>query len=240
MSRKGFTLVELIITVGIIAVLAAILLPALNVAREAARKTQCASNLRTLAIGFTGYAADNTGALPGIATIPPTPSDWIYWASWNGAPFDDFSKGPISQYVGGNESTFRCPSDDAINHTVPANTIEQPQAPYRYSYLMNAFSADIERYACCLVSSQCRLAGVRHPSEKILLIEGNEQTMVDGVWVPPPNIGSVLNDLSDRHDRQGGNPNPKLLMGRGNVAFVDTHVEFVTPQFVHDPIHYQQ
>jgi prepilin-type processing-associated H-X9-DG protein len=64
--------------------------------------------------------------------------------------------------------------------------------------------------------------------------------MVDGVWVPPPNVGSVLNDLSDRHDRLASNPIGSPIMGRGNVVFVDTHVEFVTPQFAHDPLHYLQ
>jgi prepilin-type processing-associated H-X9-DG protein len=64
--------------------------------------------------------------------------------------------------------------------------------------------------------------------------------MIDGVWVPPPNFGYVPNDLGDRHDRQAGHASSTLIMGRGNVAFADTHVEFVTPQFAHDPDHYQQ
>jgi prepilin-type N-terminal cleavage/methylation domain-containing protein/prepilin-type processing-associated H-X9-DG protein len=240
MSRKGFTLVELLVSVGIISLLAALLLPALGNAREAARRTQCASNLKTLAMGFQSYAGDNHGALPGIATIPSSPSDWIYWAPWYGSPYDRFANGPIAMYVSGNESVFRCPSDDALHHQVVPGSTEVPQGPYRYSYIMNAFAPDIARYACCLFSSQCRYNGIRHSSEKILLLEGNEATMIDGVWVPPPNTGYVLNDLGDRHDRLLGHASSSMVMGRGNVAFVDTHVEFVTPQFVHDPEHYQQ
>jgi prepilin-type N-terminal cleavage/methylation domain-containing protein/prepilin-type processing-associated H-X9-DG protein len=237
MSRKGFTLVELIVSIGIIALLMGLLLPTLSSARESARRTQCASNLRTIAMGFGCYAGDNHGALPGIATIPPQPSDWIYWAYWAGSPFDNFANGPLCQYIGANESTFRCPTDDALAHAIPPDTTEQPQGPYRYSYQMNAFSSDIARFACCLVTSQCRMASVRHPSEKILLLEGNEVTMVDGVWVPPPNIGSYANDLGDRHDRHSAASSTQFL-GRANVVFVDTHVEFVTPQFAHDPLHY--
>jgi prepilin-type N-terminal cleavage/methylation domain-containing protein/prepilin-type processing-associated H-X9-DG protein len=234
MSRRAFTLVELLVVIGIIALLAALLLPALGDARERSRQTQCASNLRTLAIGILVYSQENHGALPGMATTPQQPSDWIYWQQWQGPPFDVFANGPLCRYVGKDPSIFRCPSDDALHHTIPAGT-EQPLGPYYYSYIINAFSiSGIARYQCCVVTDQARLSSVRHASDKILMIEGNEQTLIDGVWVPPPNAGSNDNDLGDRHDRHGA----QIGSGRGNVVFVDTHVEFVTPAFAHDPAHY--
>ena len=236
MSRKAFTLVELLVVIGIIALLTALLLPALNDARERSRQAQCASNLRTLAIGLMVYSQDNHGALPGIATSPQQPWDWIYWAPWQGSPYNVFANGPLCRYIGKDESVFRCPSDDALHHTVPIGATEQPQGPYLYSYMINAFSVGgIARYQCCLVTDQAHLSNVHHPSDKILLLEGNEQTIIDGVWVPPPNTGSYDNDLGDRHDRHAGRNNG---LGRGNAAFADTHVEFVTPAFAHDPQHY--
>lgn len=62
--HSGFTLIELIVAVSIIAVLAALLLPAITLAKNAARKTICASNLRQLALSFNAYASDWQGRLP--------------------------------------------------------------------------------------------------------------------------------------------------------------------------------
>jgi prepilin-type N-terminal cleavage/methylation domain-containing protein/prepilin-type processing-associated H-X9-DG protein len=60
----GFTLVELLVVIGIIAVLISVLLPALNKARRAAQETQCMSNLRQWGLAFTIYADSNKGFLP--------------------------------------------------------------------------------------------------------------------------------------------------------------------------------
>jgi len=66
--KTGFTLVELLVVIAIIGILASMLMPAINSARESARSAQCGSNVRNLAVAANSYSQQNRDQLPGIGT----------------------------------------------------------------------------------------------------------------------------------------------------------------------------
>src|SRR4051812_20288159 len=81
----GFTLVELLVVIGIIAVLIGILLPALNKARRSAKAVQCASNMKQVATAILMYANANHGILPPVKVDKnasgPYQSNDFYWSN---------------------------------------------------------------------------------------------------------------------------------------------------------------
>jgi prepilin-type N-terminal cleavage/methylation domain-containing protein/prepilin-type processing-associated H-X9-DG protein len=79
-KSKGFTLIELLVVVAIIAVLVAMLLPALRQAREAAKNTVCLNNLRQIGIAFSAYGLEYNDAFPYTSNTPFYGNpDSTYW-----------------------------------------------------------------------------------------------------------------------------------------------------------------
>jgi prepilin-type N-terminal cleavage/methylation domain-containing protein len=107
---KSFTLIELLVVVAIIGVLISILLPALNMARENARRAVCLSQLRSIGQGFTSYAQDNADFLPYNQNIFPECSGAVAWFNdSSGLPPMNVGTAVYPKYVG-NRQVFYCPS----------------------------------------------------------------------------------------------------------------------------------
>src|SRR5947209_2363015 len=127
-GRAGFTLVELLVVIGIIALLISILLPSLARAREQGNATKCLSNIRQIAMAFQMYANENKQRLP-----PRNASrgaghqewDWVFWQIGQ-----DFSQSNVLRCIKAPPEMMRCPSDDVESHALNGNSASD--GPYKY------------------------------------------------------------------------------------------------------------
>jgi prepilin-type N-terminal cleavage/methylation domain-containing protein len=103
MNRRAFTLIELLVVISIIAILAALLLPAITMVRNAARQSVCCSNQRQIGMALLGYAGDWSSFLPwGADSI----NGGTTGTCWNQKLMDDLASG-----IGSYSRLFVCPED---------------------------------------------------------------------------------------------------------------------------------
>ena len=119
-KEKGFTLVELMVVVGILGILPGILLPALNMARESGRRAQCANNLKQIGLGLIMYSNENNEMFPTGGASAMEDLNTLYPA-----------------YVS-ERKVFKCPSDSlfvtpAANAGITAGTaFDKDECSYGY------------------------------------------------------------------------------------------------------------
>lgn len=119
-TSRAFTLIELLIVIAIIAILAAILFPVLARAKEAAKKTQCASNMRQIGLGLRMYADDWDGGMPESmhTTFGIAQRAWVY---------------TLRSYLGNVDELRVCPADPKARERIRIGGT---------SYVLNGYLTD--------------------------------------------------------------------------------------------------
>jgi len=182
--RGGFTLIELLVVIAVIAILMALLLPALNRAREQGKRTMCLNNSKTLVLGWILYCEDYGGDMPKAQAVPD--GGWVMKPPGNlpvDAPEDTqveaLKAGVMYKYID-NVHVFRCPV---------AKSYEM--RTYSCSHAMNGASFD----GGPVVKNMYK---IEHPAQRIVFIDDFGEDW-DAAWAVPWSRPAWWNPIPARH-----------------------------------------
>lgn len=222
--RKGFTLAELLVVIGVIAVLISILLPVFHRVREQANRVVCASNEKQIYYALIMYAADYKGVMPvpGWYGGPLWPNLMIVQSD---VGWYDYTKGVLWPYVRGTDSRqrlFLCPSDGPDRQVIIDEGSQQPDPVKRrnFTYNFNGYMSGTtgppvmtERGVVAAGLTGVRLGQIRGPEHKLLVLEANDPRDSSESMLTADNNNRFIHPFATRHS------------GRGNQCFADGHVE---------------
>jgi prepilin-type N-terminal cleavage/methylation domain-containing protein/prepilin-type processing-associated H-X9-DG protein len=223
-ARSGFTLIELLVVIAIIAILAAILFPVFAQARDKARQTSCASNMKQLANAFMMYIQDYDETFPLRSPGPGQENIWFtqppdarpgnqelrrsYWIA---------STHPYTK----NYEVWRCPSHREVQFVDPGPEVSKT---YYWSYHFNGMLGAYPQ------------AGVLSPANIPLLWEGygkaaSKVFSINNPNVQEPNAAAwpqvFRNDCSARFGFYSFGHTRYVHSGGQNFAYTDGHVKFI-------------
>jgi prepilin-type N-terminal cleavage/methylation domain-containing protein/prepilin-type processing-associated H-X9-DG protein len=248
-SRAGFTLIEILVVIAIIALLAAILFPVFARARENARRTSCLSNMKQIGLGMLQYAQDYderyygaTRASDALAAFPQgsgTVGSGIGWA------------GSIYSYVK-NAQVYKCPDDTnlssganvpvsyAFNHYAAATTLAAHQYP-ALGILFTEISGSLVNVTDPLEAGSAIYSATDN-GQILLWTDSTGKTRccktssLSGDEVVYHTRGAGVLDKQkgrmDDSDEPGPQPTQPRHFDGANYAFMDGHAKWLRPESV--------
>jgi prepilin-type processing-associated H-X9-DG protein/prepilin-type N-terminal cleavage/methylation domain-containing protein len=242
-NRQAFSLVELLIVIGIIALLIGILLPALSKARQQSQQIVCASNIRQLVLANSLYAADNHSfCVIASADMFDDLGDgegghyrWHGSRAAAGQPFNP-ALGPLAPYLGLDGRVKQCPLFDASIGAATGNNFEDGCGGYGYNESYVGGRSDLYGFCPEAVATSAKIPQIIHAAGTILFSDaGMAQPFGNGVivteysfceppWIqenpgPPSSTDQSWPSIHFRHH------------GRANIAWADGHVSAETLTF---------
>jgi prepilin-type N-terminal cleavage/methylation domain-containing protein/prepilin-type processing-associated H-X9-DG protein len=213
--RKAFTLVELLVVIGIIALLMAMLMPVLSKARQAGNRTKCLANVRSLALAQAMYAAELKGVL-----VEAGDGSFDVQGSWIGM---------LQPYAAGHALVRRCPSDESPFFDIEYTDLGTP-ALRMTSYAINNYVSPT--HAPLGATRYVRISQVPHSSSVIQFVELAETgsyTVSDHVHAqdfyaplaPQTSLSKIAAQMPV--GRHGGTA--RQWNGVLNYSFLDGHAE---------------
>jgi len=244
-STKGFTLVELLVVIGIIALLISILLPALNRAREQGNRVKCASNLRQIGLAVQMYANDNKGNFPRTLYNPATASNGIVAGTENASIADPFSAGTANCVTSSfflvlktqdlASEVFVCPSSSAERAAFNfngSNSMSGAQNVWNFNYTGNPADNISYSYIVPFPTTAAKNAGFKLNftlSSDFAIGADINPGNSPGNGAQQDKVNAVQYNTS-RSEMQKANSNNHNGDGQ-NVLYADGHVEFQTTPF---------
>jgi prepilin-type N-terminal cleavage/methylation domain-containing protein/prepilin-type processing-associated H-X9-DG protein len=212
-SFDGFTLVELLVVIGILALLAALLLPALSGGKTSGHRIKCVSNLRQLAVAAQLYWDDNNSFCFRYGGVF-TNGGQLYWFGWLGGGQEgqrqfEAAQGALFPYLQ-RRSVELCP---AFNYSQAQLKLKATGASYGYGY--NLFLSGPAR------EPPINLSRIRRPSELVLFADAAQVN----TWQSPASEANPMLEEWYYVDDSLDQPNGHFRHARkANAAFCDGHI----------------
>jgi prepilin-type N-terminal cleavage/methylation domain-containing protein/prepilin-type processing-associated H-X9-DG protein len=223
-KKKGFTLIELLVVIATLAILAAMLLPALARVKMQSQGIKCESNLRQLQIGWFSSACDNSGRLarnageddavdnPNANFNISSNASWVYGnvsEAMDGTNNIFITEGLLYPYVQ-NVGVYKCPGDTKPTHGFFDNR------SYSMSCWMNpSTSWDVTRNykGTNILQNFLKRSDITTPAQIWVLLDENQWSINDGFFVCDPNVPVWIDIPASYHN------------GACGISFSDGHAE---------------